>query len=302
MTRFDDGLISRVLRATPALVAVLLLLAIPGRTLAAGDSLVALFVGTQEADGVTLQQVVLRLDGQAVTIPATPPAAEQPAVEVPTGAGRHGVDVEIRLDGHSTFFPYLDDYRFMLRGHLDVEARRGEVVAVQGLVRRKSGFLVPWESQYSLALSATSYPSDRAASPVAAPAPVPVAVAVARPAEPKAAVARVACTLQPVTFAFGKAALSPSATRALDAFAACLGKDGGGVRLEGHCDQRGATELNLKLGERRADRVARYLRGKGVAEASLSTLSWGKSRPVCEERSEPCHARNRRVEAVLLAP
>jgi peptidoglycan-associated lipoprotein len=71
------------------------------------------------------------------------------------------------------------------------------------------------------------------------------------------------------------------------------------VRLEGHCDVRGSAAYNQQLGDRRADAVVKYLRKKGLAAVRLSKLSWGKSRPLCEEATEACHARNRRVEAIL---
>jgi peptidoglycan-associated lipoprotein len=70
------------------------------------------------------------------------------------------------------------------------------------------------------------------------------------------------------------------------------------VRLEGHCDRRGSAGYNQALGQRRADAVVKFLRERGVAAARLTSGSLGKSRPLCDEESEACHARNRRVEAL----
>lgn len=282
----------------------LILLSVPTLALAGDDALLELYLGPHQTDGVALKQVVVRLDGKEFTLPAPGGAPGKPVVEVPMASGPHGVDVEILLDGHSGVFSYLDEYRFTLRGHLDVAARSGEVAAVKVAVLRTSGFLVPWESRYHLALSATSYPSDRVAAatapgstPVPVPVPVPVMAAVTA-AAPQAA-APVACTLDPVLFAFDRATLTAQSMEALDRFAACLGQTTRAVRLEGHCDVRGSAQYNQQLGEKRADAVVKYLRKKGLAAVRLSKISWGKSRPLCEEATGACHARNRRVEAIL---
>src|SRR5690606_31816697 len=68
------------------------------------------------------------------------------------------------------------------------------------------------------------------------------------------------------------------------------------VRLEGHADERGTTEYNLALGERRAKAVESYLQVQGVAPGQLETISYGESRPVDTATTEAAYARNRRVE------
>jgi peptidoglycan-associated lipoprotein len=72
------------------------------------------------------------------------------------------------------------------------------------------------------------------------------------------------------------------------------------VELEGHCDSRGTIEYNLGLGSKRAKSVKDYYVGQGVAADRLSTISYGKELPLCQDESEACWARNRRVHAVLL--
>jgi peptidoglycan-associated lipoprotein len=69
------------------------------------------------------------------------------------------------------------------------------------------------------------------------------------------------------------------------------------VMIEGNCDERGSSEYNLGLGERRAQTVKRWLTSYGIDGSRLETTSYGKERPVrsgCED--EECHAANRRVE------
>jgi peptidoglycan-associated lipoprotein len=75
----------------------------------------------------------------------------------------------------------------------------------------------------------------------------------------------------------------------------CL-KQAGNVPLvvEGHADQRGTTEYNLHLGERRAESVRKYLVNLGVDAKSAKATSYGKERPVCTESTEDCYGRNRR--------
>jgi peptidoglycan-associated lipoprotein len=72
------------------------------------------------------------------------------------------------------------------------------------------------------------------------------------------------------------------------------------VELEGHCDSRGTIEYNLGLGAKRAKAVKDYLVGQGVGADRLSTISYGKELPLCQDESEECWARNRRVHAVIL--
>ncbi len=70
------------------------------------------------------------------------------------------------------------------------------------------------------------------------------------------------------------------------------------VRLEGHTDDRGSREYNIGLGERRAQSVRRALLAQGVAEAQITTLSYGEERPAVEGTDEAAFAQNRRVELV----
>jgi peptidoglycan-associated lipoprotein len=66
------------------------------------------------------------------------------------------------------------------------------------------------------------------------------------------------------------------------------------VTIEGHCDERGSTEYNLALGDRRANAVKQYLVGLGIPAGNLNTVSYGKEKPFCTEATETCYAQNRR--------
>ncbi len=97
-----------------------------------------------------------------------------------------------------------------------------------------------------------------------------------------------------VHFAFDKSDLTPEARSTLDKIATCLKPLNAQVIVEGHCDQRGTSEYNLHLGERRAEAVKKYLVNLGMDSGNVRTTSYGKERPLCEESTESCWARNRR--------
>jgi len=71
------------------------------------------------------------------------------------------------------------------------------------------------------------------------------------------------------------------------------------LRIEGHADQRGSTEYNLALGQRRAEAVRDWLTAYGISEGRFNTLSYGKERLLDEGTDESAYARNRRAEFVI---
>jgi peptidoglycan-associated lipoprotein len=64
--------------------------------------------------------------------------------------------------------------------------------------------------------------------------------------------------------------------------------------VEGHCDERGSTEYNLALGDRRSSAVKNALIQAGVAAGRVKTISYGKEKPFCTESNESCWQQNRR--------
>ena len=68
------------------------------------------------------------------------------------------------------------------------------------------------------------------------------------------------------------------------------------VQVEGHCDERGSTEYNLSLGERRAMAVKNYLVKLGIEPRRLEIISYGEERPADSGASEDAWAQNRRAE------
>jgi peptidoglycan-associated lipoprotein len=98
-----------------------------------------------------------------------------------------------------------------------------------------------------------------------------------------------------VHFGFDKADLDAEARGTLDKVASCLKAAGGPLTVEGNCDERGTTEYNLHLGERRAEAVKKYLGNLGVDRKTVKTTSYGKERPLCTEHTEDCWSKNRRA-------
>lgn len=81
-----------------------------------------------------------------------------------------------------------------------------------------------------------------------------------------------------------------------------LANPGQGVRIEGHCDERGTEGYNLALGERRALAVREYLLNLGVPTNRVDTISYGESKPAAIGNTEEAYSKNRRGEFLLLSP
>lgn len=104
-----------------------------------------------------------------------------------------------------------------------------------------------------------------------------------------------------VYFDFDRADIRADSQSVVTAHAAFLAKNPTvKVRLEGHADERGSREYNIGLGERRGQAVRRALLLQGVAEAQLSTVSYGEERPAAAGSDEQTYSMNRRVEIVYL--
>lgn len=71
------------------------------------------------------------------------------------------------------------------------------------------------------------------------------------------------------------------------------------VTIEGHADERGTREYNLALGDRRATAVRNYLIALGVDASKVSTISYGKERPVALGSNPEAWAQNRRGVTVV---
>jgi peptidoglycan-associated lipoprotein len=71
------------------------------------------------------------------------------------------------------------------------------------------------------------------------------------------------------------------------------------VVIEGHCDERGSTEYNLALGDRRAAAAKQFLVSLGISADRMESVSYGKERPFCSASTEECYTQNRRAHIVM---
>jgi peptidoglycan-associated lipoprotein len=102
-------------------------------------------------------------------------------------------------------------------------------------------------------------------------------------------------------FEYQSATLSDEARATLTQDAEILRASNAHIRIEGHADERGSTQYNLALGERRATAVKTYLLTLGISPSRLETISYGKERPAVEGHDEAAWRANRRVEIHLPA-
>ncbi len=68
------------------------------------------------------------------------------------------------------------------------------------------------------------------------------------------------------------------------------------LTIEGHTDERGGSEYNLALGQKRAESVAKALKLLGATDAQIEAVSFGKERPAAQGHDEAAWAKNRRAE------
>jgi peptidoglycan-associated lipoprotein len=97
-----------------------------------------------------------------------------------------------------------------------------------------------------------------------------------------------------VFFAFERADISSEGQQTLQRQAEWLQRyPNVAVQIEGHCDERGTREYNLALGERRASAVKNVLIAAGISPSRISTISYGKERPIVVGSNEEAWAQNR---------
>ena len=140
------------------------------------------------------------------------------------------------------------------------------------------------------------------------PAPAPTPVVQAQPPAPQTAAestaaakdqiqALLAEALKPIYFDYNMSSVKPDGE-------VILGKIGQilkahpeiDLNIAGNTDERGSTEYNLALGEKRAVAASRWLTAYGVEKNQLKTISYGKEQPVADGHDESAWSKNRRDE------
>jgi outer membrane protein OmpA-like peptidoglycan-associated protein len=122
------------------------------------------------------------------------------------------------------------------------------------------------------------------------------------PAESKSAKVIDRFTLT-INFDFNKTNILKSDTAQLKKAIEFIKKyPGSKIKLEGHTDSIGSEKYNQKLSEKRAEATKAYLAEKGGIETSrMSTIGYGKSKPIAPNKTSKDRAKNRRVEILILS-
>jgi peptidoglycan-associated lipoprotein len=108
--------------------------------------------------------------------------------------------------------------------------------------------------------------------------------------------------LKDIHFDFDRYDIRPADASILKENAALLNKyTNVKIQIEGHCDERGTVEYNLALGERRATGAKNYLVSLGIAPARISTISYGKEKPLDPRHNEEAWTKNRRAHTLVTA-
>lgn len=106
--------------------------------------------------------------------------------------------------------------------------------------------------------------------------------------------------LQTIHFPYDAFALDGEAKQTLAANAGILKEHANlKIQIEGHCDQRGGIQYNIALGEKRANATKKYLVDQGIADERVTTISFGKERPLDPGTTDDAYAKNRRANFVI---
>jgi peptidoglycan-associated lipoprotein len=162
-----------------------------------------------------------------------------------------------------------------------------------------------------LAACASDVPKEEVKEPATpaaaeAPAPAPAAVEAAPAAAPAAEPAPVAASAdadltnnRSIFFPFDVDAVQAADRATVQAHGAYLGKNKSAkVRVEGNADERGSSEYNLALGQRRANNVKKLLVLSGAKSSQVETVSYGEEKPRSNGHDESSWSQNRRADIV----
>ena len=106
-----------------------------------------------------------------------------------------------------------------------------------------------------------------------------------------------------INFAFNKSTVTKSDADQLRKALEFINKyPGAKIKLEGHTDSIGSEKFNLKLSEKRAEATKQYLVKEGhIEDSRLSTVGYGKAKPIASNKTKSGRAQNRRVEIVIMS-
>ena len=116
------------------------------------------------------------------------------------------------------------------------------------------------------------------------------------------AVAEMQANFQRVQFQVDSSDLDADSKRALNANAALMRRFADiRVEIQGHADERGTTDYNIALGQRRANAVRQHMIEAGVANSRITVVSYGEERPLADASTEVAWSQNRRCEFRIIS-
>ena len=103
--------------------------------------------------------------------------------------------------------------------------------------------------------------------------------------------------MQRAFFDYDRSDLRSDAKALIDGNVAMMSKHAGmKVEVQGHADERGTTQYNMALGQRRANQVVRYMESNGISASRLRAVSYGEESPLSMGSDEDAWTQNRRAE------
>ncbi|MEK6706800.1 MAG: OmpA family protein [Bdellovibrionota bacterium] len=151
----------------------------------------------------------------------------------------------------------------------------------------------------TLALAAVVFASGCSKKPKEEESAVPTAVAADENASGDSDSGK-AMGLQTVNFPYDSFVLDEEAKRVLKSNADIIkAKPSVRIQIEGHCDQRGGIQYNIALGEKRANATKKYLEDLSISGERITTISFGKERPLDQDTTEAAYTKNRRANFVI---
>jgi len=162
----------------------------------------------------------------------------------------------------------------------------------------KSALVLVAAALTSAGCSHAQPPPPPAEAVVQTPPPAPPPAPEPKPAPAERSVEIVASS---VYFDFDSSDLSPQTRDTLQTFfTVAQQRPDQNLRVEGNCDERGTTEYNLALGQRRAEAAKNYLLNLGLEPSRITTISYGKERPRTPGHDEESWRENRRDDLMAV--
>jgi peptidoglycan-associated lipoprotein len=179
-------------------------------------------------------------------------------------------------------------------------------IAGVGCAKKKVAAIAPNPPAAPAASAPSSTPAatpPREETRPSAPEATPPARSNMPDAATRARIDQLLARIEDAYFDYDKHTLRPDAIKALESDSKELRdilKDYPAYKLtiEGHCDERGSAQYNMVLGEARAEAAKSYLVQVGIPGQQLGVISYGKEKPMCQEETEACWQKNRRIHIV----